>query len=299
MSYLIFDFGGTSTKYGVLNQQGEICFKSEDPAARSLEGMLDHIETVYEKTTLAYGNVRGVGMSIPAVTDADAGCVTSEGALKYVKNINLRQLVEERLHRPVEIENDGNCAALAEAYAGAGVSYSSLAVVVCGTGIGGALIENKAIKKGANLHGGEFGYGIMVYDAQASRIGTWSEQGSVAALVSRVMAQKGDAHALSGRDIFDRADLGDAVSIKEIERFYILLAMGIHNIQYSIDPEIILLGGGISRRPDFVKSIEAKLDIIYEQLDNATVRPHIDTCAHFNDANLIGAYYNLIHRRKI
>jgi glucokinase len=311
MHYLVFDFGGTLTKYAVMDSLGCILEQSTMPASASLDLMLDDIKGVYVEMQRLYTQIKGIAMSIPAVTDADSGCIMSEGALRYVSGVALKALVEDMLHIPVEIENDGNCAALAESYAGAAVNYDSAAVVVCGTGIGGAIIRDKTIQKGANLHSGEFGYGIMLLDSDTLKIGSWSEQGSVGSLVRRVsqMIRKKDrardgqqttvtSKLLNGEKVFQMAEDGNSIAIQEVDRYYMVMAMGVHNIQYSLDPEVILLGGGISRRPDFIKKINEKLDRIYLNLSNATVRPKLLCCQHFNDANLLGAYYNFKSRQE-
>ncbi len=298
MSYLVFDFGGTLTKFAVINGDGQIAFKDERPSGRSLNELLEHVKLVFNYTSLKYGHIKGIGMSIPAVTDADKGIIVSEGALKYVKNVELKKCVEALLNVPVEMENDGNCAALAEAYDGAAALYERSAVVVCGTGIGGALINDKKIIKGAHLHAGEFGYNTLIMDSGTGQIGTWSEHGSVGALVNRVNKRKGVHSKLSGEEIFVLAESGDDIAIEEIDRYYLIMAMGVHSVQYSIDPDVILLGGGISRRPDFIERMEEKLDHIYVQMPHASVRPILKCCKHFNDANLLGAYYNLISRQE-
>lgn len=298
MAYLVFDIGGTLTKYAVLDNEGEMLFKSEYATSVSLEGLSLDMQEILQNMEEAYGRVDGVGVSVPAVTDADAGVVISEGALVYIKDVPLRAYLSDILKVPVEIENDGNCAALAEAYDGAGKVYDRSAVVVCGTGIGGALVEQRKICKGANFHAGEFGYSVLFSDPTTGTIGTWSEYGSVGALCDKVAKRRNLDEPLSGIEVFERAEAGDYVAIEEIDNYYMVMAMGIHNIQYSLDPEIILLGGGISRRPDFLKRIERKLDYIYSIMENATVRPKIVCCTHFNDANLYGAYYNFLSRQE-
>jgi len=297
MACLVFDIGGTLTKYAVIDKGGDMLFKGESTTSITLDGLINDIFDVYTNMKSAYGNIEGVGLSIPAVTDADAGIVKSEGALLYVKDVPLRILVSKKLGIPVEIENDGNCAALAEAYNGSAVGHNSAAVVVCGTGIGGALVENQKINKGAHFHAGEFGYTVLFADPASGSIGTWSEHGSVGSLCKKVSQRRNLDKGLSGLEVFKRAEAGDFIAIEEIDSYYMVMAMGIHNIQYSLDPDIILLGGGISRRVDFIKRINKKLDYIYKIMPNARVRPKIACCEHFNDANLYGAFYNYMSRK--
>ncbi len=124
---------------------------------------------------------------------------------------------------------------------------------------------------------------------------TWSATASTAALIRHVAAEKQvDNRSLTGEAIFDMAEAGDLVCLKAIERFYHHLAVGIYNLQYIYDPEVILIGGGISARPDLIDKIDEKLAMILRKVDIATVKPKIAACHFRQNANLLGAVYGLL-----
>lgn len=166
---------------------------------------------------------------------------------------------------------------------------------IIGTGIGGAVIKDRKIHKGAHLHGGEIGYMILnVQDEQGElSFKTWSQLAATGALVSQVAKVKGvNASELNGQRIFEDAEAGDEDCIKAIDDFYLHLAQGIYNIQYVYDPEKIILGGAISNREDLIEQINQKLDIILDSVKIAKIRPVIESCLFKNDANLLGALFH-------
>src|SRR5699024_1216495 len=102
----------------------------------------------------------GIAISAPgAVTDG--GMINGGSAIPYIHGPNIKAMIETRTGLTVHIENDANCVALAEIWKGAAKTKKDVAVVVIGTGIGGALVKDGVIHKGGNLHGGEFGYMIL------------------------------------------------------------------------------------------------------------------------------------------
>ena len=172
--------------------------------------------------------------------------------------------------------------------------FRSVLVIVIGTGIGGSIIKNGLLHKGSNLHGGEFGYMLLTSDVKGSD-DVWSRVASTKALVKKVAQKKKvDMNTLSGEKIFMLADSGDEDCRQAIDEFYHLLAIGIYNLQYIYDPEIILIGGGISAREDLTEKINEKLDKILTTIDLARIKPRINTCKFRQNANLLGAVYGFI-----
>ncbi|MBE6053975.1 MAG: ROK family protein, partial [Clostridium sartagoforme] len=156
--------------------------------------------------------------------------------------------------------------------------------------------------KGNNLHGGEFGYFILEADknGEDSRFRTWSDLGATGALARNVAKLKGlSDDEIDGRKIFELAESGDEDCIKAIDEFYFNNAVGIFNLQYTYDPEKIVIGGAISSREDFIDRINEKLDIIMNKIADAKVRPVIEKCTFENDANLLGALFNYLQRNNI
>ena len=103
---------------------------------------------------------------------------------------------------------------------------------------------------------------------------------------------------LNGKIVFDRDEAGDEDAAFCIDYFFQIFAYGLHNIQHVYDPDLILIGGAISERPDFVPSIERALDDLYGQMNGLMSRPTVAACGSGNDANLIGAVYHLLQNNE-
>ncbi|SDC23129.1 transcriptional regulator [Pelagirhabdus alkalitolerans] len=282
--YLAIDIGGTYVKYGLVTEEAAILESSKEKTPRDLEALLSLIKSISQQ----FSNYEGIAMSAPGAV-ADEGVIYGYSALPYIHGPNMKELISERTGVPVFIENDANCAGYAEVWKGSAKGKSDVLVMVIGTGIGGAIIKDGLIHKGAHLHGGEFGYMLLNNDIGQIE-GVWSETASTYALVKHVAKQKNlDPDHVSGEEVFQWAQDGDEVSIKAIERFYKLLALGIYNLQYVYDPEVILVGGGISARDDLIDQINKRIDQILEKVEVAKVKPKIDICHFKQNANLLGA----------
>lgn len=293
---LAFDLGGTFSKYGVVNEVGVIIKKGKEPTAKTLAGLLDFMKR--QVVEHAAYHIDGVAVSTPGVV-LETGHIHGGSALSYIHGPNILELMEEATGLPVALENDANCAALAEMWQGAAKGKKDVAVVVIGTGVGGALIKNGLIHKGANLHGGEFGYMILNPENIGNNLNTFSNLASTSSIVRRVAMARGvSPETLSGMEIFEAADNGDEQCIEAIDEFYRMLAVAIFNIQYIYDPELILLGGGISVRHNLVAKLQEELTNILRKIDIAKVKPDVAVCHFQADANLIGAAYHFVQTKR-
>ena len=292
--YLAFDVGGTSVKYAIVDNEGNVSQASKFVTPDTLDQMYQEMKKVFDN----HSDVEGLALSMPGAVDSDGGVIYGSSALDYIHGPNIKNDLSELVGKPVEFENDANCAALAEVWKGAAKDEQDCCFIVSGTGIGGAVIKDRHVHHGDHLHGGEFGYMIMRYDENDHKYYTWSEDGSTVAVVKRVAKELGvDYHTLDGKEIFDRAD-ENAVYKKYVDSFYHTLAMGIYNLQYAYDPSMIVIGGAVSIRPELLDKVHEQLDIIFSQLTHAKVRPNIKVCEFGNDANMIGAVYHYMQRHE-
>lgn len=289
--YLAFDIGGTFLKYGVVVEDMTVLETNKVKTPDSLEGLL----RVMEEISQLYKEVKGVAVSCPGAV-SDEGIIKGSSALHYLHGPNIRHLIEDQLNVPIFMENDAHCAGYAEFWKGAAKGKKDVLVMVLGTGIGGAVFKNAELHKGANLHGGEFGYMLLNSNIKDSN-DVWSRVASTKALVRVVAERKNIAvESLSGEQIFSMAEAGDEACLQALDRFYHLLAVGIYNLQYIYDPEVILLGGGISAREDLIEKIDEKLDEILAAVDLAKVKPKIAACKFKQNANLLGAVYGWLKK---
>ncbi len=290
MTLLSIDIGGTAIKYALVNEEGIILEKNSVKNERiDLNSLLD---ALYEIIENHLDKIEGVALSIPAMVNPKTGEILSEGSMPFLIKENLADLIKNKYNISVSSENDGNCAALAEVWKGIAKECNDIALVVVGTGIGGAIIKDKKIHHGKNFVSGEFGYFISDFDFEKNSFKIWSEKGATYTLIKNMSKLKGKE--LSGEEVFDLAGLGDEDAIREIKLFYNNNAVGIFNLQYLFDPEMVVFGGGISKRPDFLERLNSDLDRIYKVIHHAPIRPNIKVAKYGNDANLIGAVYNFL-----
>ena len=192
--------------------------------------------------------------------------------------------VKEKFGIPCFVENDVNCAAMAEYYAGAAKGYHSMLMLTIGTGIGGAFIAGGKLLKGHTYSACEVGYMNM-------EEGTFEEIAATSALVARTAKRlHKTADEISGKWIFEQAQDGNEVCIEEIDRMCDILAKGISNICYVLNPEIVLLGGGISAQTDWLKP---RIEMGMEKYLIPVIRKKtkLDFAKLKNQAGMIGAYY--------
>lgn len=288
--YACLDIGGTAIKAGVLSKEGNII---ESTTLEVFQEWEELIEVVCNWINLARNKyeIKGVCISSPGAVDSFTGIVGGSSAIPCIHGPNWKEVIFKNTGLKASIENDANCAALAEVFSGEAKGLEDILFVVCGTGIGGAIIKDGKIHKGKNLHGGEFGY--MLMEENNGEYKNFSEVASTMSFVRKVRAHYKD-ESYDGIKVFEEAKRGDKVCIESIDTFYKNLAKGIFNIQYVYDPELILIGGAISDREDFIDSLNEKIDELMKKVEIAKVRPIVKTCTHKKNANLIGALANYI-----
>ena len=131
--FLCIDIGGTSMKIGVLNEEGEILKTDSIKSPDTIEKMYQIIEDFFH----SYENIEGLALSMPGAVDSESGVIGGSSAYDYIHGPNIKKDLEEKFKIPVEIENDANCAALAEVWKGAASDVNDCCFIVSGTGIGG------------------------------------------------------------------------------------------------------------------------------------------------------------------
>ncbi|MBE6071557.1 MAG: ROK family protein [Clostridium butyricum] len=294
-NYMVFDIGGSSVKWSVISENGDFkkndSYKTPDSKEEFFEELLNITNKMKEEF-----NVEAVAISAPGAVDSDTGIIGGLSAIPYIHGPNFKEIIKEGTGLDCAIENDANCAALGECWLGAGKENSDLAFIVCGTGIGGAIVKDKKVHVGVHKHGGEFGYCSVscTFDDDGVKCLSWSKAGSTIQLANNVTRLKGlEIGSLSGLDVFDLYEKGDEIAIKEVDKYYYIMAVGIYNIQYTYDPEVIVLGGAISEREDYIDQVNKHLDDLMKNTElEGTIKPVIKRCKYGNDANKLGALYN-------
>lgn len=297
-NFMVFDVGGTSTKWSVIDEVGDFKESGKFDCPETAEEFFKEVTKITDKMKLKY-NAKGIAISAPGAVDSDTGLIGGITAIPYIHGPNFKEVIGKATNLNVELENDANCAALGECWLGAGKDNNDLAFVVCGTGIGGAIVKDKKVHVGVHKHGGEFGYCSINFDLDKTKATNWSHSGSTIALARNVAQLKGlDEDSINGIEVFEMCSKGDEIAIQEVNKYYFTMAVGIYNIQYIFDPEVIILGGAISERTEYLEEINKRLDIMMNSDLEGTIRPVIKRCQFGNDANKLGALYNYLQREK-
>lgn len=295
-AYMVLDIGGTYIKYAVMDDKSKKLEWGKIPTPKEgLDIFLDRITEIVHHYSNSF-DIQGIALSSPGAVDVATGFVGGASAIPFIHGIYMTEKLKERTGLQVSIENDANCAALAEGWLGVAKGTDFYICIVIGTGIGGAIVINQSILRGANLHGGEFGYMIMGESGKSPLQSTWSNVASTNSLVEEVERKKSLARGtLDGEEIFRLAEAGDTIANECIANLFKKLATGIYNLKYVLDPDKILIGGGISKRPDVIEGINSEL----AQLKNdiSTLDITVEACKFENDANLIGALFHFLNRK--
>ena len=295
--YAVFDVGGSAIKYSLMDGAGHFLEKSSIPTPKDgIESFVNTIDSVvkgFQKSHI----LSGIALSMPGAVDVESGYIKGLTAISYIHGPNMKELIQERTELPVELENDANCAGLAEGWIGAAKGINDYICIVIGTGIGGAVVLDSKVRHGNSLFSGEFGY-MILEDYLNQPIGeSWSSLAATRGLVMQVAGRKNmDPDTLDGLTVFKMADGGDLEVQDEIEKFIKRLAVGIYNLQYIIDPEKILIGGAISKREGFIDQINEKLKVM--KPSDACLDIQVHLCQFGNDSNLIGALYHFLQRNQ-
>lgn len=288
--YICIDIGGTAIKVAMADSEGNLFENDSLTVFHEKDKLMDTIINYIEKMKLKY-DLKGVAISAPGAVDSNSGIIYGTSAIPCIHGFSWKEELGEKVNLKVSIENDANCAALAETFNGKAKGLKDVLFLVCGTGIGGSIVKDGKIHNGKNLHGGEFGF--MIMEEKDGKFINFSRCASTMSFVRKARAHYND-DTWNGERVFEAASKGDKFCIDILDTFYLNLAKGIYNLQYVYDPEIILIGGGISRRNDFISNINKKLDYLMEAIEDSIIRPVISACYHKNDANLVGALVNHI-----
>lgn len=288
---LCIDVGGTYIKYAVIDHDRNISERGTVPTPhQDIKQYLDTLEAIFVRYRPMVG---GIAVSAPGVIDSQNGVCITGGMLKYVKEFPLVKELENRCHVPVTVMNDAKCAALAESAWGALTGCRDAIVIVLGTGVGGAIIQNGQVQMGSHFSAGEFGR-VMLGQNFELMDGYWAYHNGNARLVRLVSALSGrDPEQITSYDILKWAEQGDEASLWGLDLFTKDIAFMIMNLQSICDPEKFAIGGGISRQPLLLAYIQKNVRFYHAACPLPVPEPKVTACKFFNDSNLLGAlgYY--------
>jgi predicted NBD/HSP70 family sugar kinase len=288
-NYLIIDVGGTEIKYARMTKEAVMMERGKMKTTfdNGVDGFIDNLTGIYKKYE---GSVEGIALSMPGVIDSSRGIAITGGTFSCMTQTPVARLLEERCKVKVTVENDGKCAALAEAWNGSLKNCNDGVVIVLGTGIGGGIIKDKKIYKGKHFAAGEFSFILLGHEYESVE-NVWGMRNGNKRLRNMVAcAKKMDQEELDGIKIFEMANAKDELVLKALDRFVMDLAKEIFNLQAILDPELFAIGGGISKQDLLISMIQEKVNYIYEVFPIQTPsKATIVKCHYDSDANLVGA----------
>ncbi len=258
------DLGGTNIAVGVVDSayhlvaEADVPAGAQRPAEQVVADMCRAVELALDKAGLTARDCASIGVGAPGTCDPDRGVVVCAYNLGWF-HVPVCAMLTAHFGLPARLSNDANCAALAETVAGAAVGCRNMILITLGTGVGGGIILDGKIVSGLGGAGGEPGHSLLVLDGEpctCGRRGCWEAYASATALIrqgKRAAAAHPDSllndyPALTGRDVFNAADKGDAAAQAVLERYYVYVAAGITDLVNTLAPEMVLIGGGISRQ---------------------------------------------------
>lgn len=280
MTLAVFDIGGSSVKAGLWDDNS-LSQKSQFDTPNTFEELQEQLKRNIEQ----YGEtIEGVAISAPGAVNVEERKIEGISAVPYIHHRPIFDELEVYLDLPITIENDANCAGICEVEIGAGQEAENAIFVVIGSGVGGAIFINGKIYKGSHLFGGEFG---LIKNQNGHIL---SQNGTAVNTAKRYAEKFGQE--LTGKELFVLKDAGYEDATEMIEFMYQNLAEALYNIQVSIDPEMIIVGGGISARDELISELESRLFALLEEEGISAIMPKVCACEYQNDANLIGAALN-------
>ncbi|MGG5372641.1 ROK family protein [Enterococcus sp. AZ196] len=283
MNLFVIDIGGSSIKYAEWDGD-TLVNKRSQPTPASWEGMKAQFMSEINKSSLDFS---GVAISSPGSVDTKAGIIYGLSAIDYIHRFEIRKELEALFGLRVAIQNDANCAALAEVWKGNASTVSNSAFLIIGSGVGGAIVLDRKLYAGPHLFGGEFGYMILNEKRQ-----TFSELTSPVNLAKSYSLEKGTGEDYDAVHLFDSEN--EALAKKYVDQFYATLAIGAYNVLVSLDVDRLLIGGGISRRPGVVERLDQEVKQLLSAQKAQDLTAEIMSCRFLDEANLIGAVYQFV-----
>jgi predicted NBD/HSP70 family sugar kinase len=288
--YLAFDIGGTHIKFGIVDDEGNVIRHSYMDTEAYLGGKAI-VEKVINKTNEAKleEELEGIAISTAGQVNFNTGTIVAAGdTIPDYQGLEIKKLVSEAVNLPVEVRNDVDCAALCENWKGNHLAKNFIVLTV-GTGIGGGIVLNNELYSGHSFSAGEWGY--MLVEGEP-----FEKVASISGLIYLAKIYK-ENREWTGEEIFKLFDNGDAEIAIAVEEFYKHLGIGIANLIYIFNPEVVILGGGITERgPRFLQEVK---EVVTKYTNPSILKNTELTLAKFsNYSGMIGAVYNFIDRQR-
>lgn len=310
--YMGIDLGGTNIKAGVVDDAFRIIGRAKAktgiprPAEEVMDAMAECAKAAAADAGVPWEQIRQVGIGVPGTANEETGVVEYANNLLF-ENVPMREYLQKRLHKEIDITNDANAAALGEVLAGAARGASNAVAVTLGTGVGGGIIIDGRLFTGFHYGGAELGHmGIVLggrkctcgrrgcLEAYASATGLIrSTKEAMEAFPDSLMWElaRENGGNVSGRTAFLAAGRGDAAAQAVVNDYIQHLGYGLASIINILAPEILVIGGGVSNEGENLLRplVECVRPQLYIRTPEKQTRIVLATLG--NDAGLIGAAF--------
>ena len=293
--YLAIDVGGTSIKYAITDKNAEITNLDEIKTRR---GQGELFESLDEIICPHLNEISGIAMSFPGKINVEKGIVNIIATFKWICNLPLKSILEEKYGVPVWIENDGKCAALAEFWKGNLSGIDNGMVIGLGTEIAGGIILNGKLYRGSNESAGEISSILSDFKTldNSKRFG---KIGGHENLTDAYNDEKGTGD-IDTYELFEKYSEGDETAKEAIRNYSRTIAAGIVTIQSVLDVEKFCIGGGISAQDILISEIKGSVHEFFSVKSSEAINePVIERCRFKNASGCVGALYNFLTMEKI
>ncbi len=259
MEYRIgVDLGGTKIEVAALDLAGRIAFRRRVDTPAAYDGIIAGIAALVQAAEAELSARASVGVGIPGIISPATGLVKNANSQVLIGHTLDRDLADA-LSRPVRVENDANCFALSEASDGAGAGHRCVFGVILGTGCGGGIVVNGQVLPGRNRIAGEWGHTPLPWPRadEWPQPPCWCGQAGCLELYLAGPGLARSCGAPNAAAVEQRAAAGDAVALTALERHADRLARGLAVVMNVLDPDIIVLGGGVSNMAQLYERVPA------------------------------------------
>lgn len=300
------DIGGTSVKIGLFKTDGTLLEKWSIVTEESytgemlIEAVAESLKTYMQEKSIDTASLLSVGMGVP-------GSVDEKGLVTYAPNVGWKMFdaagsLSGKLRVPVAVQNDANTAALGELKCGSGKDKSSICLVTLGTGVGGGIVVNDKIISGFSGCGGEIGHMTVNPDEKklcnCGRYGCLEQYASatgIANMAAEFIKENNENSKLytyrevTAKEVFDCVKSGDSLALEIAEKFGEVLGRALSNIACLFNPQIFVIGGGVSNAGDIIIDYIQKYFVKYAYAD--CIKTEFKIASLGNDAGIYGGAY--------
>lgn len=304
------DLGGTNVAFGLTEEDGTLLCKTSVPTRRDLDAdaltvyIAESVFSWLREQGIEDDDILSIGMGVPGIPDDENGVIVYTTNLPFYRT-EARAIFSRYTKHPLRISNDANCAALGEITCGAAKGYKTSVTLTLGTGVGGGVIIDGKIFEGFNGGGGELGHMVLHAGGElcgCGRRGCLEAYASATAIIRETVKAmeahpeseivklcQGDSSRINAKTAFDAMRAGDEVGTWIVRNYIENLGEGIINYINIFQPEIVLIGGGVSKEGENLLAPLREYVFKYAYGTDILPRARIEKTLLGNDAGIIGA----------